>query len=347
MADSSLHDLASKAPKSFWSSYPNGAIIDEAQNCPDIFPQLQIMVDEDRFNSTSTPRRFILTGSSSLDLLQDVSQSLTGRTAILNLLPLSVAEIESHFGHVDTDNLILSGGYPAIWLSPSDSRHLIISNYYTTFIERDARRLVNIEDLVAFQSFIRLCASHIGKELNISSLAIEVGVTTTTIKHWLSLLSASFILYLLPPYHSNIDKRLTKAPKVYFYDTAVAAFLLGIDSTSELVSHPLRGALFENLVINEFIKQDTNAGKNRHFFFYTDKSQREIDLLISSPLGLEAYEIKAAKSMKPSFFSTIDYLSDSLSFSRLSVIYDGSAERTSAIHVSLNFRHLNLLSSPL
>lgn len=239
--------------------------------------------------------------------------------------------------------MILNGGYPAIWKADEKGRRILLSNYYTTYIERDVRKLINIKDLRAFQTFIRLCAGRIGQEFNASSLSIEVGVSVPTIKNWLSILAASYVVYQLFPYHTNIGKRLTKTPKLYFYDTGLAAFLLGILTEDQLDTHPLRGNLFENMVVNEMIKQNTYNGKDEQFFFYRDKSQREVDVLRICANNIEAYEIKSSKTYSPTFFANLNYLKTLLpeKITKTMVIYDGEQENFQPNNGICNFRHLN------
>ena len=278
-----LEDAATLAeieydPKQFLSKFPLGVMIDEVQRFEKIFSYLQVMIDEDRMTGKEH-HRFIVTGSSNFSLMQSTSQSMAGRTAVLTLLPLSIKEIIRENYSVTTSQLILKGGYPALWRTADEGRQLLLSSYYTTYVERDLRQMINLKDLHAFHTFIRLCAGRIGSELNTSSLAIEIGVSVPTIKSWLSILEASYIIYLLPPYYTNIGKRLTKSPKLYFYDTGLATWLMGINTIEQLDIHPLRGALFENLVINEAMKQKLNHGENPQLYFYRDQRQHEVDLL--------------------------------------------------------------------
>lgn len=219
-----------------------------------------------------------------------------------------------------------------------------MASYYTTYIERDVRTLINLKDLQAFQTFIRLCASRVGQEFNASAVSNEVGVSVPTIKHWLSILAASYVVYLLHPYHTNIGKRLTKTPKLYFYDTGIAAFLLGITTEQQMDVHPLRGPLFENMVINDMMKLDLNRGNNmQQLFFYHDKSQREVDVLrILPPNLVEAYEIKSAQTWNSDFFANLNYLRPLLKerLLKTTVVYDGQQENPQTDNGIVNFRHL-------
>jgi predicted AAA+ superfamily ATPase len=217
---------------------------------------------------------------------------------------------------------------------------MFYSDYYSTYVERDARQVVNLKEITLFHHFVRLCAGRIGSEFNASALSNEVGVTTKTIMHWLNILGASYIVYLLPPYYENMGKRLTKTPKIYFYDTGLASYLLSIANETQMQTHPLRGMLFENMVINEMIKERFNKGKDNNLYFYRDKSQREVDIVQWNGIALSVYEIKSSISYKSDFFKTIDYLKSLLpdKITRSAVIYDGITEND---HL-YNFRNFHL-----
>ena len=331
-------------PKAFFNRHPKGVIIDEAHHFPNVFSYIQVIVDEDRFQGTNQ-HHYIVTGSSNFSMMERITQSMAGRTAVYSLLPLSTAEIMSRQSEASTSKMLLYGGFPAVWMADNETlRHQLLSNYYTTYIERDVRTLINVKDLQAFQTFIRLCASRVGQEFNASAVSNEVGVSVPTIKHWLSILEASYVVYLLHPYYTNIGKRLTKTPKLYFYDTGIATFLLGISTEQQMDLHPLRGPLFENMVINDMIKLDLNRGNNmQQLFFYRDKSQREVDVLrILPPNLVEAYEIKSAQTWNSDFFANLNYLRPLLKERMLKtmVVYDGSQENTEAENGIVNFRHL-------
>ena len=328
-----LEDAATLAaiqqdPKAFLTKHNEGMILDEAQRFPEVFSYLQVMVDEQRM-AGDTSRRYIITGSANFALMQQVSQSMAGRTALLTLLPLSTQEINQVDASCTTDLRILRGGYPAVWSTDDGGRNILLSNYYTTYVERDLRSMINIKDLSQFHTFIRLCAGRIGSECNASSLAVEVGVSVPTIQSWLSILEASYVIYRLQPYYANIGKRLTKSPKIYFYDTGLAAWLLGIRSEEQLELHPLRGNLFENMVINDFYKHFYNLGERAELYFYRDKSQREVDLLLSNPDGtLRAFEIKSGKTFRTDYFDGLEYLQKTIGdkLQSTAVLYDGDQE---------------------
>ena len=221
---------------------------------------------------------------------------------------------------------------------------MFFSNYYTTYVERDVRQIINIQDIGQFQTFIRLVAGRIGTEFNSNALSNEVGVVNNTIKHWLSVLATSYITYILPPYYENIGKRLIKSPKIYFYDTGLACFLLGIENEAQLQNHPLRGALFENMVINEALKSRLNAGKEPNLFFFRDRSQKEVDLLHMQGRDLQLFEIKSAQTFHKEFYKGIDYLKDIFKerIQRSALIYDGSMEQPVQERGVYNFRSFEL-----
>lgn len=327
-------------PKAFLAKYPNGVIIDEAQNYPELFSYLQVTVDEAIFRNQK--RHYIVTGSNNFALMEKVTQSMAGRTSLMTLLPLSTSEVINSRGDFMTASFILNGGYPAVWQATPQARKMIISNYYSTYIERDMRKLINVKDLQAFQTFIRVCATRIGQEFNASNIAVETGVSVNTIRNWLSILSASYIVFLLRPYYANIGKRLIKTPKLYFYDTGLASFLLGIQTEEQLDNHPLKGPLFENLVVNDIVKSGTNRGDNEQLFYYRDKSKHEVDVLRLSGDKVEAYEIKSSKTYSTDMFDNINYLKPLLKerLVKSMVIYDGEQENLLAENGFCNFRHL-------
>ncbi len=329
-----LEDAATLAamqqdPKAFLNKHREGMIIDEAQRFPEVFSYLQVQVDEQRMADSAEQQKYIVTGSANFTLMQQAAQSMAGRTAVLTLLPLSTQEINRIAPTCTTDMRILRGGYPAIWKTDDEGRDILLGNYYTTYVERDLRNMINIKDLSQFHTFIRLCAGRIGSECSASSLAVEVGVSVPTIQSWLSILEASYVVYRLHPYYANIGKRLTKTPKLYFYDTGLAAWLMGIRTEEQLAIHPLRGNLFENMVINDFYKRGYNCGERVELYFYRDQGQHEVDLLqVAADGKICAYEIKSGKTFRTDYFDGLHYLQKVLG-DRLSgtcVLYDGEQE---------------------
>ena len=333
LEDISIREKIQLDTKLFLEDYSNGLIIDEAHHYPDLFSYIQVYTD------AHPERKFILTGSSNFSLLQNITQSLAGRTAILTLLPLSLHELGNQIKEVSTDTLILNGCYPAVWAKEVPPGTLY-QNYYTTYIERDIRQIINIKDISLFQKFIRLAAGRIGTECNNSALAGEVGTSAPTINNWFSTLAASYIAYMLPPYYENIGKRLTKTPKIYFYDTGLACYLLGIENEDELKNHPLRGNLFENMVINEAMKNRFNQGKTANLYFYRDKSQKEVDLLHVKANDFHIYEIKSGQTFHADFMNGINYFKNIFKnrVTNSAVIYDGD---TTTNHM-INFRDFYL-----
>ena len=332
--DASIREQIMASPRSFLEQYSSGIIIDEIQHYPDLFSYIKVVVD------SKPDSHFILTGSSNFSMMSGITESLAGRAAILTLLPLSLKEL-GDWKLSQTDKLILNGGYPAVWGKGVPVQD-VSRNYYNTYIERDVRQLLNVKDIIRFQTFIKLCAGRVATEMNASSLSNEVGVSVNTIQEWLSVLEASYILFRLPPFFRNIGKRLVKSPKLYFYDTGLACFLLGIENEKHLSSHPLRGPLFENLVVLEFYKEFYNRGKLPNLFFYRDKSQKEVDLILEQGADLYAYEIKSAKVFTRSFLSGLDYFRKIAGKNIVStqVIFDGESSVVSDFNGVINFRDI-------
>lgn len=285
-------------PRGFLSQFHDGVIIDEVQNVPELLSYIQGMVDAD------PKRRFYLTGSSQFGLLQSVSQSLAGRSAVFELLPLSFREISTIDSGDSTDGILYKGFYPAVW-SGKNLPKFLYPNYVKTYIERDVRNLLAIKDLDTFQRFIRLCAARIGSIFNASELSNELGVAVNTVNAWMSVLQASYIVYLLPPFYTNTRKRLTKSPKIYFTDCGLASYLLDIDSPQIMNRDKMRGHLFENMVVINFLKEAYNSGRNGGLYFYRDSNGNEVDLLVKNGSGYDCHEIKSAATFHPDFIKGI------------------------------------------
>ncbi len=294
-----LRQFAREDPRGFLSNYPDGAILDEVQRVPELFSYLQQILDEKEQNGS-----FILTGSNNFLLNSNISQSLAGRMGYLFLLPLDIGEINP--GANMSNQLIFKGGYPEIYQKDIDPKKYY-DNYIRTYVERDVRLLKNITDLYTFERFLRLCAGRTGQLLNMSSLAADVGVDVKTISSWLGVLEASFIAFRLYPYHENYNKRIVKMPKLYFYDTGLASALMGIEDVSQLTIHPLRGGLFENLVVVDFLKRLYNNGKQNNLYFWRDNIGNEVDLLIKKGANRYPVEIKSAQTISDEFFKGIRY----------------------------------------
>ena len=280
-------------PRGFLNRYSDGVILDEIQRTPDLLSYIQGIVDD-----RQRPGQFILTGGQQFEVLNRVSQSLAGRTALLKLLPLSLAEIHLENTPSAVDRLILSGLYPRIHdqrLNPTQA----LGDYLATYVERDVRQIAAIKDLSLFEKFVRLCAGRVGHILNLQSLANDVGVSHTTVRSWISILQASFIIFLLPPWFRNISKRLIKSPKLYFCDVGLASYLLGLENEHHVKRDPLRGHLFENIAVIEAMKYRFNKGLRSNLFFYRDSGGNEVDLILEMGPDIFPAEIKAAETIMP------------------------------------------------
>lgn len=298
--------FAESDPVGFLNQYPTGAVIDEVQRVPELLSYIQVQVDQ-----SETAGQFILTGSHQFDLMAAISQSLAGRTALLQLLPLSIGELRSGNMYSSTDRLIFSGGYPRIHANQLDPS-ITLSDYFQTYVERDLRQLIELRQLDSFRRFMGLAAGRVGQVLNLHSLASDAGVSDPTAKQWMSVLSASYIVYLLPPWHGNVGKRLTKSPKLYFCDVGLASHLLGINHSSQLQNYPLRGNLFENLVVMEFVKNAFNQGERARLHFWRDSNGTEVDLLVENgvePGTVGLVEIKSSQTFQSSHVSTLHRVS--------------------------------------
>lgn len=295
-------NFAQEDPLGFLSRLENGAIIDEIQRVPDLVSYIQVLVDEQGRNGI-----FVLTGSRQFEVSEAISQSLAGRTGLLRLLPFTIAELSRIRPKLDLDSMIYGGFYPRIYdqdIEPIQA----LGDYFETYVERDVRQIGEIRQLNEFQRFVQLCAGRTGQLLNLQSLGNDAGVSHTTARRWISILEASYILFCLQPFHANINKRLIKAPKMYFYDVGLAANLIGIENSSQIRSHPLRGHLFENLVVVEALKHRFNKGKRSNLMFFRDSSGLEVDLLCTRGMKFAALEVKAAQTISQSFFSSLKKL---------------------------------------
>lgn len=292
--DPDVREQAATDPRNFLNRYREGAVFDEIQRIPDLISYLQAIVDED-----TSRCRFILTGSQQFGLLSKISQSLAGRTALINLLPFSLHErYRSQKQIPDLDSVLHTGLYP-----PVHDRNLDpvkwYSQYVGTYLERDVRQIINIKEMATFQRFLRLCAARCGGILNLSNLANDTGVSHATIRAWISVLEASYIVFLLPPHYRNYGKRVTKTPKLYFYDTGLVCWLLSIRSSAQLNIHPQRGGIFESFIVSEFYKERLHEAQRADFYFWRDKGGLEIDLLTETGQGLQGLEIKSAATFNP------------------------------------------------
>jgi len=287
--------FAQTDPRGFLQRFAQGAVFDEAQRWPELFSHLQGLVDADR-----TPGRFVLTGSQQFGLMAGVTQSLAGRVGLARLLPLALSEIKLGISD-DLYTHLWRGAYPALWQTERTAMDASdwFGAYVVTYIERDVRQLLQVQNLSTFQRFVRLCAARTGTLLNLVSLATDAGISHTTARQWLSVLESSELLFLLQPYHRNFGKRLVKTPKLYFTDTGLAAWLIGVRDPQLLALHPMRGALFETWVLNEFRKFRLNQGLPADLYFWRDNNGLEADLVFETAAGLQCVEIKSSQTITP------------------------------------------------
>jgi uncharacterized protein len=297
LEDLDERELADRDPRAFLGRFPDGAILDEVQRCPSLLSYLQTRVDQDGRRGL-----FVLTGSQQFNLLASMTQSLAGRVALVSLLPFSLTELQkAELAPDRLEELLFAGLYPPIYdrqIEPG----IWYGNYVQTYLERDVRQVLNVQDLGVFQRFLRMCAARNGQLLSLSGLANDCGVTHHTAKSWLNVLEASYIVHLLPPHHSNFTKRLIKTPKLYFYDCGLAAWLLGVQSPEQLVIHPQRGPLFESWAISELLKARFNHALASNLYFWRDRAGREIDILLDQGNQLLPVEVKSGQTVAQDFF---------------------------------------------
>ncbi len=287
-------EFAQRDPRRFLERFADGAVLDEAQRCPQLLSWLQGWVD-----ARGRMGDFVLTGSAQFDLVSGMTQSLAGRVGRVELLPLSAPELAgADLLPGSLEAMLYTGGYPALYdreLAPDDW----FANYVATYLERDVRQLIAVRDLSQFQRFVKMCAARSGQLLNLTALGGDCGISAVTARDWLSVLEASYLVLRLAPYHRNFGKRLTKTPKLYFLDVGLMAWLLGIRDASAIETHALRGALFETWAVGEFVKRRLNAGSPADLYFWRDNVGHEVDLLFETPQGLQAVEIKSGSTFAP------------------------------------------------
>ncbi len=317
---------AEEDPRRFLKPHAaSGLIVDEAQKVPSLFSYLQGIVDE-----SGKMGKFILTGSQNFLLLENITQSLAGRVALFNLMPFGMDELEiAELMPNDADQLIFTGGYPVLYDRPVRPPDYFPA-YIQTYIERDVRSIKNIGDLSTFQRFVKLCAGRTGQLLNLSSLGSELGINYKTVRSWISVLEASFIVFLLQPHHRNFNKRIVKQPKLYFYDTGLLCALLDIQSPEQVSTHYLRGHLFENIVISEYVKHRLHLGMRSNAFFWRNSTGHEIDLLIETGGTLHALEIKSGETLNNEFFKNLRYFKNisDLPVENLFLVYGGERNQS-------------------
>lgn len=318
--DPEVRESFSQNPRAFLSTFPAGAVLDEVHRVPELLSYLKVLGDETRRNSL-----FVLTGSEQFGLVDAVSESLAGRTALLRLLPLSLSERRRAGAGEDLDEVLYAGGYPRIYdqrLNPTQA----LGDYFETYVERDARRMTPIADLRAFDRFVRLCATRIGQTVDTVTLSRDAGITRATVEDWLTLLERSDIVFRLPPYHINIRKSLTKNPKIYFHDVGLAAYLAGIEESADVATDRLRGPLFENLIVSEALKHRFNRGRRSNLSFYRDTDGVECDLIYKRGDRSTAIEIKSGTTVASAWVRRLNTIAEQApQITHTAVVYGGTA----------------------
>jgi len=331
-------DFAKQDIIGFFEKYNNKIIIDEAQNVPEIFSQIQFIVD-----NSGIKGQFILTGSQNFLLSEKISQSLAGRTAIFNLLPFSLNELKNtEYYHKKYETYITKGLYPRIYdqnIQPDEW----LPDYINTYVERDVRKLLNISDLNRFTAFLKICAGHTGQIVNLSEIGSQIGISYKTTQKWISILEASFIIFLLPPYYRNFNKRISKSPKLYFYDTGLACSLMNIKNEEQLDYHFAKGSLFETLIISELMKQKQNGLLSGDIYYWRESNKTEIDCLIDTGEKLKAIEIKSAKTIKNDMFRNLNIFKKLKKDSETFLVYGGNDIQKRTEHTIINWQNLDLL----
>ena len=336
LKDLNILDYAKNDPIAFLNQTDEGMFIDEIQRCPQLLDYIQGIVDN------NPKRHFALSGSSNFEVMKNLSESLAGRAGVFELLPMSIQEVT---GKVDLDNLnqiLYNGLYPSICAKKNIAKFFYPS-YVRTYLEKDVRDLLQMKDQIRFTKFLKLCAARIGSLFNASELGAEVGVSSKTISHWLSVLQASYLITLLPPYYENIPKRLVKSPKLYFNDPGLACYLLDIETPQQLDRDKMRGAIFENMIVMEAIKHRYNMGLEGGVFFYRDSNQNEVDLLIKQEGELTAIEVKSSMTYSSSFEKALTQIEGWIKtpISTKAIVYSGDFENTSGNINLINYRHIS------
>ena len=335
MKDVHIRDFALNDPVAFLNQTTDGMFIDEIQKAPVLMEYIQGIVDR------NPERKFLLTGSSNFEMMRDLSESLSGRSGVFELMPMSLSETNEFRTNLELSNQLFEGLYPAV-CSKKNKAGFFYPSYVKTYLEKDVRDLLNVQNQMQFMRFLKLCATRIGSIFNASELSAEVGVDVKTITRWLSVLQASYLITLLPPYYENISKRLIKSPKLYFNDTGLACYLLDIESAKQLDRDKMRGALFENMIVMEIIKHRYNQGKTGGVFFYRDSNQNEVDVLLKQEGVITALEIKSAMTYNSSFEKSLKQIPTWINtpITNRAVIYSGDFENTSSDIKLLNYNHL-------
>lgn len=319
LEDKETRELARDDYKAFFKRFPAPLIVDEVQRLPELLAQIQVIVDE----NGKKPGQFVVTGSQQNELAAAVDESLAGRCCVLDLMPFALSELQDLTGDLTTDEILLRGLMPELWMTQKNPT-LYYRNYFRTYVERDVRRILNVKDLILFERFVTLLAGRVGQLVNFSALAGEVGVSSMTIASWMSVLEASFLVYRLQPFHTNIAKRLVKSPKIYFTEPGLATYLLGIETPEQLATHPLRGNLFENLAVMEAYKREANRAHDPRLFFYRTEKGFEVDLIRVAGLQIVPTEIKSSMTYSKSLIANLDeYCRQEKSAVSPQLVYDG------------------------
>ena len=336
LKDLNILDYAKNDPIAFLNQTDEGMFIDEIQRCPQLLDYIQGIVDN------NPKRHFALSGSSNFEVMKNLSESLAGRAGVFELLPMSIQEVT---GKIDLDNLnqiLYNGLYPSICAKKNIAKFFYPS-YVRTYLEKDVRDLLQMKDQIRFTKFLKLCAARIGSLFNASELGAEIGVSSKTISHWISVLQASYLITLLPPYYENIPKRLVKSPKLYFNDPGLACYLLDIETPQQLDRDKMRGAIFENMIVMEAIKHRYNMGLKGGVFFYRDSNQNEVDLLIKQEGELTAIEVKSSMTYSSSFEKALTQIEGWIKtpISKKAIVYSGDFENSSGDINLINYRHIS------
>ena len=337
LKDVNIREFAEHDPIAFLRQHPKGMFIDEIQKAPQLLEYIQGIVDD------APDTQFLLTGSSNFELLSHLSESLPGRAGVFELLPMTYSETAPTMSEASLDEFLFGGLYPAVCARKNKPR-LFYPSYVKTYLERDVRDLLKIKDQMQFMRFMKLCAARVGSIFNASELSAMLGVDSKTVTHWLSVLQASYLVMLLPPYYENISKRLVKSPKLYFCDPGLACFLLDIESPRQLERDKMRGAIFENYVVMEVIKHRYNRGLLEGVFFYRDSNQNEVDILLKEEGEITAIEVKSSMTYHSSFADSITKLSDWIKtpVARKMIVYTGDFENTTSDVKLINYKNLLL-----
>ena len=338
LKDLHVRQFAQDDPVAFLSQHSEGMFIDEVQKAPVLLEYIQGIVDKD------PSKRFFLSGSSNFELMRGIAESLPGRAGVYELLPMSFDEVMDSMKEKNADELMFGGFYPAIWAGKNKAS-LFYPSYVKTYLEKDVRDLLNVQDLMKFMKFMKLCAARVGALFNASEIGCELGADSKTVSKWLDVLQASYIITLLPPYYENITKRLVKSPKLYFTDPGLACYLLDIESSKQLSRDKMRGNIFENMIVMEVVKHRFNRGREGGVYFYRDSNQNEVDIILKQEGEITAMEVKSAMTYDSSFESSLKSLSSWIGtpVREKAVIYGGDFQNEAGGVKVVNFRNMNHL----